>query len=83
MRVYQLAEELAVTPEALIQKAKELTERFRGEFGGVTCRELQQQFTGRTYDMWNAEEYKAFDDARGKQCAHATGTVTKWVIEML
>ena len=65
------------------KKAKELTERFRQEFGGVTCRQLQQQFTGRTYDMWNADEYKAFDDARGQQCAHATGTVTKWVIGML
>jgi C_GCAxxG_C_C family probable redox protein len=65
------------------KKAKELTERFREEFGGVTCRELQQKFTGRTYDMWNAEEYKAFDEARGQQCAKATGTVTKWVIEML
>lgn len=65
------------------QKAKELTERFRREFGGVTCRELQQQFTGRTYDMWNAAEYKAFDAARGNQCAHATGTVTRWVVEML
>ena len=65
------------------KKTRELTERFRQEFGGVTCRELQQQFTGRTYDMWNADEYKAFDAARGRQCAHATGTVTKWVIEML
>lgn len=65
------------------KKAKELTEKFRQEFGGVTCRELQHQFTGRTYDMWNADEYKAFDDARGKQCAHATGTVTRWVVGML
>ena len=65
------------------KKSKELTERFRAEFGGVTCKELQQQFTGRTYDMWNAEEYKAFDQARGQQCARATGTVTKWVVEML
>jgi len=65
------------------KKAKELTERFRQEFGGVTCRQLQQQFTGRTYDMWNVEDYKAFDEARGQQCVHATGTVTKWVIEML
>ena len=32
------------------KKARELTDRFRAEFGGVTCRELQQQFTGRTYD---------------------------------
>ncbi|MBE0613673.1 MAG: C_GCAxxG_C_C family protein [Burkholderiales bacterium] len=65
------------------KKASELTARFREEFGGVTCKELQQQFTGRTYNMWDAGEYKAFDDARGKQCAHATGTVTRWVVEAL
>lgn len=65
------------------QKAKELTERFRKEFGGVTCRQLQQEFTGRTYDMWNSAEYKAFDEARGQKCAHATGTVAKWVVESL
>lgn len=65
------------------RKNRELVERFRQEFGGVTCEELQKQFTGRTYDMWKAEEYQAFSDARGKQCAHATGTVTRWVIEML
>ena len=33
--------------------------------------------------MWDAGEYKAFDDARGRQCANATGTVTRWVVEML
>jgi C_GCAxxG_C_C family probable redox protein len=65
------------------QKGKELVERFRAEFGGVTCEELQQQFTGRTYDMWKAEEYKAFSDARGEKCALATAKVTKWVVEML
>ena len=65
------------------KKVRELTERFRAEFGGLTCKELQQQFAGRTYNMWDAGEYKAFDNARGKQCAHATGTVTRWVIEML
>jgi C_GCAxxG_C_C family probable redox protein len=65
------------------KKSKVLTERFRDEFGGVTCKELQQKFTGRTYDMWDAGEYKAFDEARGKQCANATGMVTQWVVEML
>jgi C_GCAxxG_C_C family probable redox protein len=65
------------------KKGKELVERFRAEFGGVTCEELQQKFTGHTYDMWQAVEYKAFDEARGNQCAHATGMVTKWVVEML
>jgi C_GCAxxG_C_C family probable redox protein len=65
------------------KKSKELVERFQKEFGGITCEDLQKQFTGRTYNMWNAEDYQAFDVARGKQCAHATGTVTQWVIEML
>ena len=65
------------------KKNRELVEKFRQEFGGVTCEELQKQFTGKTYDMWKADEYKAFNDARGNQCAHATGMVTRWVVEML
>ena len=54
-----------------------------GLSGGGAFPQLQRQFTGRTYDMWNAEEYHAFDHARGQQCARATGTVTRWVVEML
>lgn len=68
---------------ANFKQGKELAERFRKEFGGITCKELQKKFTGRTYNMWDADEYQAFDEARGNQCAHATGTVTKWLIEML
>ncbi len=64
------------------KKCKELVERFRAEFGGVTCSQLQQQFTGKTYDMWQADEYQAFCAARGSKCADATGKVTQWVIEM-
>jgi C_GCAxxG_C_C family probable redox protein len=65
------------------QKGRELVDRFRSEFGGVTCEELQQAFTGRTWDMWKPEEYQAFSDARGLQCAQATATVTRWVVEMM
>lgn len=65
------------------RKTKDLVERFREEFGGITCQELQKRFTGRTYDMWDAEQYKAFDAARGDQCARATALVTKWVVESL
>lgn len=65
------------------KKSKDLVERFKQEFGGITCEDLQKQFTGRTYDMWKADEYKAFNDARGTKCAHATALVTKWVVEIL
>jgi len=62
---------------------QELVTRFQQEFGGITCQELQQQFTGQTYNMWDEEQYKAFTDARGNKCADATATVTRWVVEML
>jgi len=65
------------------QRGKALAERFRAELGGITCEELQRGFTGRTYNLWDAGEYKAFGEARGLQCAHASGLVAKWVVEML
>jgi C_GCAxxG_C_C family probable redox protein len=65
------------------QKTKELTDRFRQTFGGTTCEELQREFTGRNWDMWKAEEYKGFGDARGDKCGETTAIVTRWVAEML
>ena len=62
---------------------RQLVERFQNEFGDVTCQHLQKQFTGRTYDMWDSEEYQAFEEARKDQCARATALVTQWVIELL
>lgn len=63
-------------------KGRELVEKFREEFKGVTCAELQKQFTGKNYDMWNADEYAQFSADRGMKCAHATGLVARWVVEM-
>lgn len=65
------------------KNGKALVEKFKEEFGGITCEDLQKQFTGRTYDMWDADQYQQFDKDRGNQCAHATGTVTRWVIDMM
>ena len=65
------------------KNGKKLVEKFVQEFGGITCEDLQKQFTGRTYDMWDANQYQQFDKDRGNKCAHATGTVTRWVIEMM
>ena len=62
---------------------QQLVDRFREEFGGTTCQELQVQFTGKTYNLWDAAEYAAFDEAREHKCARATALVTKWVVEML
>jgi C_GCAxxG_C_C family probable redox protein len=68
---------------ANFQSGRKLVERFEQEFGGTSCQYLQQRFTGRTWNFWEPEEYKAFSAARDQQCARATGLVTRWVIEML
>lgn len=65
------------------QAGRKLIDRFQAEYGGLTCADLQQRFSGRTWDFWNATEYKGFSEARGDGCAHATGLVTKWVVEMM
>ncbi len=65
------------------QIGNRLVERFREEFGGITCEELQQQFTGRTWDMWDPSEYKGFQEARGDQCARASALVARWVVKMM
>ncbi len=65
------------------QAGKKLVERFKEEFGGLSCEDLQQCFTGKNWDMWQADQYKAFSDERGDRCAHATGLVTQWVTEEL
>jgi C_GCAxxG_C_C family probable redox protein len=62
---------------------EKLVSRFKEEFNGTTCQELQKKFTGKTYDLWQPDEYQAFDDERGDNCARATELVTKWVVEML
>lgn len=68
---------------ANFQAGKKLIEQFRQRYGGLTCRELQVRFTGRTYDMWDKDEYAAFGKERGDKCAQASAQVAKWVVEML
>jgi C_GCAxxG_C_C family probable redox protein len=68
---------------ANFQLGRQLIDKFHTEFGGITCEQLQQRFTGRTWDMWNPRDYKAFDQARGEQCARATALVTGWAIEIM
>jgi C_GCAxxG_C_C family probable redox protein len=68
---------------ANFQIGRQLVEQFETEFGGVTCEQLQQRFTGKTWDMWQPSEYRGFSQARGDQCAHATAWVTRWVVEQI
>jgi len=66
------------------QKGKELMERFEAEYEGYTCEHIQEKYTGKIYDMWDAEGIKEFKSSEcGPKCADLTGKVAVWTLELL
>ncbi|MGC8961053.1 MAG: C-GCAxxG-C-C family protein [Candidatus Bathyarchaeia archaeon] len=67
------------------EKSKLLYDKFVEEFGGCTCREVQQKLFGRSFNLWDAEDYKRFEEEGGHRdkCPSVTGKVAKWVAEIL
>ncbi|MEM2272735.1 MAG: C-GCAxxG-C-C family protein [Candidatus Bathyarchaeia archaeon] len=65
-------------------KAKELYDKFVKEFGGCLCKDIQMKLFGRTFNLWDPEEFKEFREMGGKiKCPDIAGKVAKWVTEML
>jgi C_GCAxxG_C_C family probable redox protein len=58
---------------------KEILDEFVAEFGAVLCRDVQTKMMGRSFDMWDAEDFKAFEAAGGHQdkCPAVVGTATR------
>lgn len=65
-------------------KGRLLIKRFETEYGGISCNDIQKKFTGRTYDMWNANEAKEFKEKHyDKICPKVCGNVAKWVVALI
>ncbi len=64
---------------------KQLHDKFVNEFGSPICGEVQEKLLGRSYDMWNIEDFKAFEEAGGHidKCPKVVGSVAKWTTEIL
>jgi C_GCAxxG_C_C family probable redox protein len=65
--------------------AKQLYDRFVAEFGSPLCAGVQTGLFGRSFDMWDARDYEAFEEAGGHRdkCPHVAGKVASWTAEML
>ena len=64
----------------------ELRDWFIAEFGGVTCRDVQTRLYGRSFNLMDDEELKAFREsqkAQGRKCQQATTKVALKVAEIL
>lgn len=66
-------------------KAKELYDRFVKEFGSCICKDVQTKLFGRSFNLWDPEDYKKFEEMGGHRdkCPDVAGKVAKWVVEIL
>ncbi|MFX0094764.1 MAG: C-GCAxxG-C-C family protein [Candidatus Hodarchaeota archaeon] len=67
------------------QKVKELYDKFIEEFGGPTCHEVQKKLFGRSFNLWDKDDFRKFEEAGAHKdkCPQVTGNVAKWVTTML
>jgi C_GCAxxG_C_C family probable redox protein len=64
---------------------KKLYDRFVEEFGSPICSEVHARLFGQSYDLWNKEQYQAFEAAGGHldKCPMVAGKVSAWAVEIL
>ncbi|MEM1585935.1 MAG: C-GCAxxG-C-C family protein [Candidatus Bathyarchaeia archaeon] len=66
-------------------KAKELYDKFVREFGSCICKDVQTKIFGRSFNLWDPDDYKKFEEMGGHRdkCTDVVGKVAKWTVEML
>lgn len=65
--------------------AKELHDRFVEEFGSCICKDIQKKIFGRSFNLWDAEDYEKFKQMGGHtdKCTDVAGKAAKWTTEIL
>lgn len=65
--------------------SRQLYTRFVTEYGGPICAMVQTCICGRSFDMWDREDYAAFEEAGAHvdKCPSVTGNVAAWTVELL
>jgi C_GCAxxG_C_C family probable redox protein len=67
-----------------ILKGRLLVKRFENEYGVFSCNDIQKKYTGRTFDIWDADETKEFREKFCNViCPQVCGNVAKWVVELI
>jgi len=64
---------------------RKLYDRFVNEFGSCICKDVQKKIMGRSFDLWDAEDFKRFEEAGGHRdkCPSVSGKVARWVSEII
>jgi C_GCAxxG_C_C family probable redox protein len=67
------------------QLGKKVVERFVAEYGSPICGGVQAKIMGRSFDMWDAEDFKAFEAAGGHRdkCTGVAANAAAWAAETI
>jgi C_GCAxxG_C_C family probable redox protein len=65
--------------------ARKLYCRFHEEYGGITCRDVQEKIFGRSFDLWNEDDYRIFEKMGGHthKCPDVVGKTAMWTADIL
>jgi len=64
--------------------AKKLYDKFREEYGSGTCKGIQRKILGKSYDLWNEEEFKEFfKGPHVNKCPEVVGTGASWAAKII
>lgn len=71
--------------EDSFELAKQVYDAFVGEFGSPVCADVQSKIMGRSYDMWDRQDFKAFLEAGGHEdkCPHVVGMAARIAADLL
>jgi C_GCAxxG_C_C family probable redox protein len=81
--VPQSMEELA----RAIAAAKSFCQKFVQEYGSILCPQIQAKIFGRSFNLQDPEDWKAFGEAGAHsdptKCMSIVGNATRWALEVL
>ncbi|ODV49185.1 MULTISPECIES: C-GCAxxG-C-C family protein [Methanohalophilus] len=60
-------------------------EEFIDEYGSIICNDIQKEVFGKSYNLWDPQEFEAFEEAGGHddKCPSVTGNAAKWTAKVL
>ena len=70
-----------------MEAAKSLCEKFIREYGSILCPQVQARLYGRSFNLQDPADWKAFEEAGGHtdptKCMSVVGNSARWALEIL
>ncbi len=70
-----------------MEAARFFCEKFVGEYGSILCPQVQTKIYGRSFNLRDPDDWKAFEEAGGHsdpaKCMSVVGNAARWTLETL